>query len=116
MPITNVLATMAVADHEAALGWYERLFGRAADRMPMAGLAEWQLTASGAIQVFRDRDRAGNGQLTLAVNDLGAEVAAMAARGIAGGPISGGDTVRFVTILDPEGNAITFAGPGGAVS
>lgn len=40
MPVNRVLAGVAVADLEAALPWYERLFGRSADALPMDGLAE----------------------------------------------------------------------------
>jgi glyoxylase I family protein len=37
MSIDHVLAVVPVADFEAAHTWYERLFGRAADNLPMEG-------------------------------------------------------------------------------
>ena len=33
MPVNRVLAGIAVGDAEAALPWYERLFGRPADAL-----------------------------------------------------------------------------------
>ena len=45
------------ADFEAAHAWYERLFGRPADNLPMEGrLVEWRVTDSGWVQVTRDAD------------------------------------------------------------
>jgi hypothetical protein len=41
----RVLAGVAVADLDAALPSYERLFGRPADAPPMEGLAEWHVTS-----------------------------------------------------------------------
>jgi catechol 2,3-dioxygenase-like lactoylglutathione lyase family enzyme len=40
MTVINVRSVIAVADLDAALAWYERLFGRPADSLPMDGLAE----------------------------------------------------------------------------
>jgi hypothetical protein len=110
MPIHNVLASLAVADHDAALGWYERLLGRPADTVPMDGLAEWHYADSGSIQVIRDADRAGNALLTLSVDDLRGEVAALEQRGLAPGAIDDttSDKVLFASIADPEGNTITL--------
>jgi hypothetical protein len=58
MSIDHVLAVVPVADFEAAHAWYERVFGRPADNLPMEGLlAEWRVTDSGWVQVTRDRSR-----------------------------------------------------------
>jgi hypothetical protein len=47
MAIDHVLAVVPVADFEAAHAWYERLFGRPADNLPMEGLlVEWRVTDS----------------------------------------------------------------------
>jgi hypothetical protein len=37
MPVNRVVAGIAVADVVAALPWYELLFGRPADELPMEG-------------------------------------------------------------------------------
>ena len=105
---TNVLSGIAVADHEESIAWYARLLGRPADRNPMDGLAEWQVTGSGAIQLIHDPDRAGNSLLTLAMDDLEAYVAALSERGLAPGEINTGMVSRFASITDPKGNTTTL--------
>ncbi|MGH2558268.1 MAG: VOC family protein [Thermomicrobiales bacterium] len=114
MPITNLLAVVTVGDFDAALTWYERLFGRPADRFPMAGLAEWQITSAGGTQLLHDAERGGGALLTLAVDDLERHVADIAERGITVGAITRGDMAQFASITDPEGNTVTFAEPLGS--
>lgn len=111
MQITNVRAVIAVADLDAALAWYGRLFGRPADSRPMDGLAEWDVTESGGISLLRDADHAGSSLTTLIVDDLDQQIADLAARQLDGGAITTGDFARFAVISDPEGNTITFAQP-----
>ena len=112
MAVEKVLAELAVGDQATALEWYERLFGRPADALPMDGLAEWHFPA-GALQVWVDPDRAGRGLLTLQVDDLRAQVAEVAERGVLVEPIddASSDVVFFVTLGDPDGNQITFVEP-----
>lgn len=110
MPIISVFAEAAVADFNAALSWYEKLFGRPADNAPMDGLAEWYLTDYGGIQVFHDKGRAGKTSITLGVTSLDEQLAALEAAGITAGPIQGTPgMVKTTTITDEEGNQITFA-------
>jgi len=111
MTVINVRSVIAVADLDAALAWYERLFGRPADSLPMDGLAEWHLTGSGGIQLVRDADHAGKSVTTLIVDDLEKQVADLVSRDLDGGAITTGDVARFAVISDPEGNTITFAEP-----
>jgi predicted enzyme related to lactoylglutathione lyase len=110
MSVTTVLAGIPVSDFEAALTWYERLLGRPADGRPMDGLAEWHQPGAGAIQVIRDDARAGNALLTLSVDDLASQVAAIEERGLTPGAID--DTtsakVLITTITDPDGNTTTL--------
>ena len=55
MPIDQLLAVVPVADFDAAHEWYERLFGRPADNLPMEGrLVEWRVTGNGWVQVTTD--------------------------------------------------------------
>ncbi|MBA2276705.1 MAG: VOC family protein [Chloroflexia bacterium] len=110
MAITNVLAEVTVVDFDAALAWYERLFGRPADRRPMDGLAEWQVTETDGVQVFHDPERGGGAVPTLIVDDLDARIADLAGRGFRPGAITTGEVGRFAIRTDPEGNTITFAG------
>lgn len=112
MPIAHLLAVVPVADFDAAQTWYEQLFGRAADNLPMAGLlVEWQVTDSGWVQVTHDPERAGTGLLNFAVDDLPQHLAELAARGIAPGEIvQANKGVQLSTLSDPDGNTITFIG------
>jgi len=112
MSIEHVLAVVPVADFEAAHAWYERLFGRPADNLPMEGqLVEWRLTDGGWVQVTRDADRAGSALLNFAVDDLDQHVAGVTQRGLAPGTIQTVNKgVRLCPIRDPDGNSITFIG------
>jgi predicted enzyme related to lactoylglutathione lyase len=104
-----VFAGVPTAEFEPAVGWYERLFGRSPDRYPRDGEAVWQLSDTGLIYVVTDPERAGNGLLTLIVDELDVVVDELDGRGIDVGPI---DTipglVRRVTILDPDENRVTL--------
>lgn len=107
---TKVLATVAVADRAAAMPFYESLFGRAADAVPMPIDAEWYVGDT-TLQLVEDPERAGRSMLTLATGDLDRWTAALRDRGIAVGepePASVGAYVRFD---DPEGNRITLVQP-----
>lgn len=112
MPVLRVMAVVAVANVPAALEWYERLFGRPADALPMDGLAEWHLErgTGGVLQVAQDAERAGRSLLTLDVDDLRSELAVLKERGLDPGAMDDttSDVVLFATVSDPEGNAITL--------
>jgi predicted enzyme related to lactoylglutathione lyase len=110
MPVNRVLAGIAVADVDAALRWYELLFGRPADELPMEGLAEWHVPSGGVVQLVASAERAGRSLLTLDFDDLKQELAAMRDRGRDAGPLddTSSEMVRIATTTDPEGNAITL--------
>ena len=110
MAVNRVLAALAVTDVDSAIRWYERLLGRPADALPMDGLAEWHFPQSGVIQVVQDADRAGRSMLTLGVDGLREELGGLRERGLDPGAMdeTTSDKVRFATVTDPEGNAITL--------
>ena len=112
MSIEHVLAVVPVTDFDAAHAWYERLFGRPADNLPMEGrLVEWRLTETGWIQVTCDADRAGSTLLNFAVDDLDSHVADISRRGRTPGAIETVNKgVQLSAIRDPDGNTITFIG------
>jgi catechol 2,3-dioxygenase-like lactoylglutathione lyase family enzyme len=112
MSIEHVLAVVPVADFDAALAWYERLFGRPADNLPMEGrLVEWRVTETGWVQVTSDAVRAGSTLLNFAVDDLAGYIADVARRGLAPGSIETVNKgVQLCAIRDPDGNTITFIG------
>ena len=112
MSIDHVLAVVPVADFEAAHAWYERLFGRPTDNLPVAGrLVEWRVTDSGWVQVTRDAGRAGSALLNFAVDDLERHVAEVTGRGLSPAAIETVDKgVQLSAIRDPDGNTLTFIG------
>lgn len=109
-PAPRVLAGVAVRDVDAAVAWYERLFGRGPDARPMDSLADYHFPSGGVIQLIADPERAGRSLLTLAVDDLARELSDLRARGVDVGDLD--DTtsakVLIATVTDPDGNAITL--------
>jgi glyoxylase I family protein len=111
MTVNHVLAVAPVSDIDTASAWYESLFGRAPDNRPMNSLAEWRVTETGWLQVWQDADRAGSALVNFAVDDLERQCADLAARGLDPGPIETvNKAVQLSTIVDPDGNTITFIG------
>lgn len=109
MSVTKILSVVPVADFETSTAWYERLLGRPADARPMAGLADWHVTDTAWVQVYRDVDRAGNTALNIAVDDLRAHTAELAGRGITLGEVTTTDKdALLASVTDPAGNTITF--------
>lgn len=108
MTIKAVLAVIPVGEFEAACGWYESFFGRAADTRPMDTLAEWHLSDLGIVQVFHDPDRAGRTSVNFTVDDLEAALSELAAKGIATTDpqlVSSGSQ-RLATTRDQDGNSL----------
>jgi catechol 2,3-dioxygenase-like lactoylglutathione lyase family enzyme len=108
MPITTVLAVISVSEPDESTHWYERLFGRPPDVKPMGSLAEWQITEDGWLQVYEDGERAGNSYLTLAVDDLDAQIAQLAEVDLVLEEIEAEPPMRLAQIRDPDDNLITF--------
>jgi catechol 2,3-dioxygenase-like lactoylglutathione lyase family enzyme len=107
--MTEVFAGLPVADHAAAAPWYERLFGEPPFMRPHDHESVWRLEEHAWVYVVEDPERAGHGLLTLLVDDLDAQVAALAERGLATDPIHTMDNgVRTAEIRDPDGNLLKF--------
>lgn len=70
--------------------------------------AVWQLTASGAIYVVQDSQRAGNGLLTVAVDDLNAYEKQLRQAGLAFDEQVAGQAPRRLLVRDPDGNTLAF--------
>ncbi len=111
LPITNVLAGVAVEDVAQALEFYERLFGRMADARPMADHAEWKLPGGGWVQLMSDGDRAGASSVTLIVDDLAGELARLEQVGLLPVAKAMGDFFKTAKFRDPDGNQIIFSQP-----
>ncbi|MBJ7289678.1 VOC family protein [Williamsia sp.] len=111
MTIAHLLAVVPVRDIDIANDWYGKLFGRPATNNPMPSLVEWQVVDNGWVQVSVDTERAGSGLLNLAVDDIDAHVAELAARGLTAGEIQTVTKgVQLSAITDPDGNTITVIG------
>jgi predicted enzyme related to lactoylglutathione lyase len=107
--ITHVFAGIPTADLRSAVPFYERLLGRAPDRLPHEQEAVWQLAGGGLIYVVTDPGRAGAALLTLIVDDLDGYIEGLADRGLPVGPIDTiAGAVRKTTLTDPDGNTITL--------
>jgi catechol 2,3-dioxygenase-like lactoylglutathione lyase family enzyme len=106
----GILAGVAVADIEAAIGWYGQLLGRNYDARPMKESAEWRIATGGAIQVILDKDRAGKSMTTIAVADIDKLVADLGSRGVTTKASAKGDgPYRLAQVRDPDGNLLTFS-------
>jgi glyoxylase I family protein len=112
MAIEHVLAVVPVSEFDTSHEWYERLFGRQADNLPMDGrLVEWRLTESGWVQISTDAVRAGSAFVNFAVDDLESHMVDLARRGLKPGAVeSVNKGVVLCPIRDPDGNTITFIG------
>jgi predicted enzyme related to lactoylglutathione lyase len=107
--IDILFAGVAVADYDAAVDWYARLFGRPADVFVNDDEVMWHLAGSAWLYVVKDELRAGKALVTLSVPDLEGVVRDIARRGITSGPIEIiGDAGRKATVVDAEGNTVAF--------
>src|SRR6476620_4885386 len=106
MSVTHLFAGVAVADFAAARRWYEALFGRPPDMLPMEGEAVWHVTTFGSVYVTEDPERAGTALVTIAVSDLDEHATALAARGLSFAQADSSSAPRQLTVADHDGNCI----------
>jgi Glyoxalase/Bleomycin resistance protein/Dioxygenase superfamily len=110
--MNHVFAGIGVSDIEGARGWWERLVGRSPDLIPNDNEVAWQLSDGGWIYLIGDTRRAGKGLVTVLVDDIDAELAGIAERGIETGEVKDlPGVVRSTRINDPDGNEIQFGQP-----
>jgi len=111
MAIDQLLAVVPVSNMTTAQEWYERLIGHPEDNHPMDTLCEWKVSTRGWLQVSLDPERAGSSLLNFAVDDLDQHVHDLKERGLVSGNIETANKgVRLSTIVDLDGNRITFIG------
>ena len=110
MHASHVFAVQIVDDHDQAVDWYARLFGRGPDRRPMAPSAEWDLGPGMGVQVYHDPDNAGGHNMIIGVDDLGATLAEIGRRGVEGEAyeVPSGQ-FRLCELSDPAGNVVVLA-------
>src|ERR1700733_12244693 len=82
MTIRTIFAHVSCSDLRTSIAWYGKLFGRAPDRRPMEGLAEWHFTDSAEVQLYEEKKHAGHSTLTLGVLPLEPERKRLAEAGL----------------------------------
>lgn len=109
MPV-HLFAGLRVRDFTAALAWYEQLLGPHSFA-PHGREAVWELADGRSVYVVEEPERAGQSVVTVFVDDLDAQLAEIAARGLEPAEretYSNG--VRKATFRDPDGNEVGFGG------
>lgn len=105
----DIAAVIATKDYASVRSWYVRVIGREPDLEPIEGVGEWQIASTAWLQVVEDHDRAGKTAVRLGVDDLGAQIAALEAEGIATGELVViADMVKVVDVADPDGNEVSL--------
>lgn len=106
----HLFAGVRVRDFQAARAWYEQLLGEPTF-FPHPTEAVWTLADDRSVYVVEHPDRAGNSLVTIFLDDLDAQIAAIAGRGLQPyehETYSSG--VRKVIYRDPDGNELGFGG------
>jgi hypothetical protein len=107
----HLFAGLRVRAFQAARPWYERLLGEPTF-LPHATEAVWTLAEDRSVYIVEHPDGAGNSVVTIFVDDLDAQVAAIAARGLEPDDrVTYSNGVRKTLYRDADGNEVGFAGP-----
>jgi catechol 2,3-dioxygenase-like lactoylglutathione lyase family enzyme len=106
--VSFVFAGLAVADYAAAYDWYVRLLGREADMFPHEKESVWRLTPTSSMYVVEDRELAGNGLVTLTLDDLDAQERRMREGGLTFSEEASVSAPRRLVVRDADGNMLTF--------
>ncbi len=106
--ITYTFAGLPAVEYVAAYDWYVRLLGREADMLPHDTEAVWRLTPNSAIYVVQDRGRAGNGLVTVAVDDLDTYERRLRDAEVAFDSLDSESAPRRLIVRDVDGNTLTF--------
>lgn len=107
----DLLAGIAVSDHERALDWYGRLFDSPPSFQPHDTESVWTLNEHGHVNVVVRPEDAGHSQVTFFLGDLDAFVDAAEERDVHPESRETYDNgVRKVIFRDPDGNEVGCAG------
>ncbi len=104
-----LFAGIPVSDFARALAWYESLLGSPPSQFPNDTEAVWELAEYRLVYIVLRPDRAGHALHTIIVDDLEAQMAEIAQRGLK--PVQQetySTGVRKTTYADPDGNEIAF--------
>ena len=106
----HLFAGLRVRDFEAARPWYERLLG-APSFFPHATEAVWTLADGRSVYIVEHPGGAGHSVVTIFLDDLDAQVAAAAGRGLEPDERETyANGVRKVLYRDPDGNEVGLGG------
>jgi predicted enzyme related to lactoylglutathione lyase len=109
MRMDVLFSAMAVSGLASSADWYGRLFGRVPDILVNDDEVMWRVAEGGWLYVVVDLERAGKSVATIAVPDLDAAIAELAARSITTGPVEVvGEAGRKAFAVDPDGNEIAL--------
>jgi catechol 2,3-dioxygenase-like lactoylglutathione lyase family enzyme len=109
MPL-HLFAGLRVRDFGEARRWYEQLLGEPTF-FPHATEAVWALAEHRSIYVVERAECAGTSVATIFVDDLDAELVAIAARGLEPDEVETyPNGVRKAVFRDPDGNEVGFGG------
>lgn len=107
----DLFAGIPVRHYDEALAWYSRLLGAEPSFLPHATEAVWELAAHRFLYIVEKPEHAGHAMHTLFVEDIDAQTAEIASRGI---EVVEWETypngVRKATYRDPDGNQIGLGG------
>ncbi len=106
----HLFAGLRVRNFQAARAWYEQLLGEPAF-FPHATEAVWTLAEDRSVYIVEHADGAGQGVVTIFLDDLDRHLTAIAGRGLESNKqetYSNG--VRKVLFRDPDGNEVGFGG------
>ncbi|PZF82709.1 VOC family protein [Jiangella anatolica] len=108
MPL-DLFAGIYVRDYAAVQSWYVRLLGSEPAFLATETEAVWQLAEHRWLYIKENGEHGGHAVLAIMVDDLDAQVAQIAERGIepAAWEEYGQDT-RKAVYHDPEGNEVGF--------
>jgi hypothetical protein len=112
MSLKKIYAHVDCSDLTTSIGWYEKLFARKPDALPMKGLAEWHHGEDAGFQLFEDSAHAGANTLTLIVEELREEHKRLVDSGMNPGEVESSKSVSIVRLKDPDGNLIVLAQSG----
>jgi hypothetical protein len=106
----TLFAGLRVRDFEAARPWYEQLLGEPSF-LPHATEAVWTLAEGRSLYVEQHAGGAGGCVATILVDDLDAQVAEIAVRGLDPSErVTYSNGVRKAIYRDPDGNEVGFGG------
>jgi predicted enzyme related to lactoylglutathione lyase len=107
----SLFAGLYVADHDAVVTWYSRLFGAEPSFAASDTESVWQLAEDRWVYVQQNPVHAGHGVVTVLVDDLEATLAAIASRGLeptARDDYPGG--MQKAVFHDADGNEVGIGG------